>query len=576
MLNPSRRPNGEAKRPRFVLSIRARLMVLAAIAILPLLVDRVRDIQSERAERIEAASKQALMLARQGMAAQNEAIVSLRAFLQVAASAHGLMTSRGERCDAFLADTVKQVLWLKSLSFIEPAGKIVCSSNPDVIGNDTAHLPHFIQAMRTGEFAMSDYFVGRVIGPTIFTALPHRGPDGAIDVLVSAPLELIWFTQVASSLANSFGADVMMVDGSGTILARQPSHENWVGRRFADNPIIRAMLASPEGTVTGGGVDGVHRVFGFVQLPGTSARLAVGLDQSAVLSSVNREIMTSIAGLGLVSAIVLIGIWFGGERLFVRPIRSLTRMAQRIGRGEYRARATEFPWAPEFVPLAAALDDMAAQLADREQKLRESNGQLRELAYVDALTGIANRRAFNARLATEWQHAAEMQGPISVLVIDVDHFKLLNDHYGHLRGDACLRELSAVLVSGTRMSPESGTPAAAAGGPPSLLKFLRRDTDFTARYGGEEFAVLLQGADLNIAIKVAERLRRAVEALRMEHEKAPLGFVTISIGVASTVPGKGDIAQRLIGVADAGLYEAKRRGRNVVVAHSELLLSEAS
>ena len=552
-------------------------MVLAAIAILPLLFDRVRVIESDRAERIEAASKQALMLARQGMAAQNEAIVSLRAFLQVAASAYALMTTRGERCDSFLADTVKQVLWLKSLSLVEPGGKIICSSNPDVVGNDISYLPHFKRAMSTGEFAMSDYSVGRVVGPTLFTALPHRGPDGAIDVLVSAPLELVWFTQVASALANSFGADVMMVDGSGTILARQPSHENWVGRQFADHPMIRAMLASPEGTVTGEGPDGVHRVFGFVKLPGTNARLAVGLDESEVLRRVNGEILKSIAELGLITAVVLIGIWFGVERLFVRPIRSLTRMAQRIGRGEYRAHAREFPWAPEFVPLAVALDDMAGQLANRVQKLRKSNVELRELAYIDGLTGIANRRAFNARLATEWQRAAELGRPIAVLVVDVDHFKLLNDHYGHLRGDACLRELSAVLAAGTRMSTDGGgaNPAATAA-PPSLRKILERDADFTARYGGEEFAILLQGADLNIAMKVAERLRRAVEDLRMVHAKAPGGILTISVGVATTVPETGDSAQRLIETADAGLYEAKRRGRNVVVAHSELALSRAS
>src|SRR5262249_28066971 len=161
-----------------------RLMVLAAIAILPLLVDRVRQIEADRADQIEAASKQALMLARQGMAAQNETIVSVRAFLQVAASAHGLMTARGERCDGFLADTVKQASWLKSLSFVDPGGKIVCSSNVDVIGADISHLPHFIQATRTGEFAISNYFVGKVTGPTLFTALPHRGADGSIDVLV--------------------------------------------------------------------------------------------------------------------------------------------------------------------------------------------------------------------------------------------------------------------------------------------------------------------------------------------------------------------------------------------------------
>jgi GGDEF domain-containing protein len=387
---------------------------------------------------------------------------------------------------------------------------------------------------------------------------------------------LSWFTEVARSLAVSFDAVVMMVDGKGTLLTRQPSRESWVGRQFADHPIIRAMLASPEGVVTGDSLDGVRRVFGFVELPGTGARLAVGFDESDILRRVNREIFAAAAGLGLLSAIVLIGIWFGGERLFVEPIRALTRTAQRFGQGEYNVRAAETARVAEFIPLAAALDDMAGQLAAREQELRDTNRQLRELVDIDALTGIANRRAFNARLAAEWRLAAELVQPLAVLLVDVDHFKLFNDHYGHIQGDVCLRQLSEVLKSSTRIRSDAAPHVMGPALPPSFRNFVGRDSDFAARYGGEEFALLLQGAGLDAAIKVAERLRRTVEELRIVHEQAPNGVVTISIGVASVVPAKDANAQQLIELADAGLYEAKRGGRNLVVAHAELTLSKAS
>jgi PleD family two-component response regulator len=157
----------------------------------------------------------------------------------------------------------------------------------------------------------------------------------------------------------------------------------------------------------------------------------------------------------------------------------------------------------------------------------------------------------------------------------VDHFKLFNDCYGHIEGDACLRKLSQILTAGTRMRSDAAANVAGAIVPPSFWKFVGRDSDFTARYGGEEFALLLQGADLDTAMKVAERLRRAVEDLHIGHEKAPGGFVTISVGAASIMPAAGASAQRLIEAADAGLYEAKRRGRNMVVAHSEPALSKA-
>ena len=576
MSTEGQRLNRKAVRSRFALSIRARLMILAVIAIVPLLLDRVRDIESDRAERIEAAAKQALNLARQGMAAQNEVIVSVRAFMQVAASAHGLMTTRGERCDNFLADAVRQVSWLRNMSFVSPSGQIICSSNVDAVGNDLSRTPHVMQAMKTGEFAVSGYRTGQLMGSTLFAALPHHAPDGSIDLVVSAPLELHWFTQVASSLAQSFDAVVMMVDGSGTLIARQPSRESWIGRKFTDHPMIRTLLASPDGVFTGEGLDGVRRVVGFVELPGTGTRLAVGFDESDILRRVNREILTAFGGLGILISIVLIGIWIGGERLFVEPIRALTRTAQRLGKGEYDVRATETARVAEFIPLAAALDDMAGQLAAREQELRDSNGQLRELAEIDGLTGIANRRAFNARLATEWILATELAQPIALLIIDVDHFKLFNDHYGHVQGDVCLRELSKILTTGTRIRSDAAAHVADDAVPPSFRLFAERQSDFAARLGGEEFAVLLQGADLDAASRVAERLRRAVEDLRMPHETSPRGFVTISVGVASLVPAKSDNAQCLIEAADAGLYDAKRRGRNMVVVQSELVLSKAS
>src|SRR5262249_19145071 len=170
---------------------------------------------------------------------------------------HGLMTTRGERCDNFLADAVRQASWLKSLSLVEPGGRIICSSNPDVIGADISHLPHFKGAMATGEFAISDYVVGKVIGPTMFTALPHHAGDGAIDAVVSAPLELGWFDRVAGALAAATGSVVMMFDGSGTVLARQPNPADLVGRPFKDHPMTQAMLAQSEGNFTGDFGDGV-------------------------------------------------------------------------------------------------------------------------------------------------------------------------------------------------------------------------------------------------------------------------------------------------------------------------------
>jgi PleD family two-component response regulator len=297
-----------------------------------------------------------------------------------------------------------------------------------------------------------------------------------------------------------------------------------------------------------------------------------------VLARASRAMWAAFGELGIVAILVLLGIWFGGERLLMRPIRALTNTASRIGRGEDKTtHATDLPWAAEFIPLAVALDDMAAKLTAREQELRDSNDQLRELAQIDALTGLPNRRTFNERLMDEWKLAAKLRQPIAVLMIDVDFFKKFNDHYGHVQGDACLRKVSGVLMEGTRMRADSSARAAESELPPSVQQITgrARRSDFAARYGGEEFAVLLQGGDLDVALRVAERLRKGVENLLMAHAGAAWGFVSISIGAASALPIELTSPQDLMEQADAALYEAKRTGRNCVQGAEPVALSRA-
>jgi len=176
-----------------------------------------------------------------------------------------------------------------------------------------------------------------------------------------------------------------------------------------------------------------------------------------------------------------------------------------------------------------------------EQRLEAANARLTELSATDGLTGIGNRRAFDATLQTEWGRAARDATDLALLVIDVDHFKSFNDRYGHPAGDDCLRLIADVAE-----------------------RTLRRPPDFAARIGGEEFVAVLPGTDEAGAREVAERVRLAVLTSRMPHEGNPIGRVTISIGAASMAPRPGDAAQKLIDLADRALYGAKQSGRNQV------------
>jgi diguanylate cyclase (GGDEF)-like protein len=178
---------------------------------------------------------------------------------------------------------------------------------------------------------------------------------------------------------------------------------------------------------------------------------------------------------------------------------------------------------------------------EREGSFRKERSTLQSIAWTDGLTGIPNRHFLNEALARADRTERRSHKPLAVLMIDIDHFKRLNDRYGHPAGDACLREVARVL-----------------------REALARQDDVVARYGGEEFIVLLRDTDLDGAQAVGERLREVVEALGIENQESPIGVVTVSVGVASALLHGASSATALCELADKALYEAKIGGRNQV------------
>ncbi|MES2317441.1 MAG: diguanylate cyclase [Pseudomonadota bacterium] len=183
----------------------------------------------------------------------------------------------------------------------------------------------------------------------------------------------------------------------------------------------------------------------------------------------------------------------------------------------------------------------------RTRELAESNAKLAALSMTDGLTGVINRRGFDAALADEWSRAARTGEPLGLAMLDVDHFKMYNDHYGHQAGDQCLRAIAQAISA-----------------------HARRPGDMAARYGGEEFALLAPLSYGPQALQMAQEMCAAVAALKLPHALAPCGHVTISVGVASMVPARGEGADELVWKADQALYRAKHEGRNcAILAHSD-------
>jgi len=183
--------------------------------------------------------------------------------------------------------------------------------------------------------------------------------------------------------------------------------------------------------------------------------------------------------------------------------------------------------------------ELLQTIRDRTEQLEQANRKLEALSYSDALTEVANRRAFDEALDREWRRRIRSKRPLSLLMIDIDYFKAFNDAYGHQGGDACLTQVAKTLAS-----------------------IVGRAGDQVARYGGEEFAVLLPETEPRGAAAIAERMRTRVADLKIPNEGAPLGYVTVSVGYATvTAPAAGK-PETLLAAADGALYGAKREGRN--------------
>ena len=176
--------------------------------------------------------------------------------------------------------------------------------------------------------------------------------------------------------------------------------------------------------------------------------------------------------------------------------------------------------------------------------LRGQSRMLQRLAYLDGLTGVTNRRGFDEVLVREWRVALRNESPLGLIMMDVDHFKAYNDHYGHLKGDATLQWVAQTLATS-----------------------LRRPADVLARYGGEEFACLLPHATAAQAVQTAEYLRERIQDGEREHLASPVApVITLSLGATAHVPTPHSDPRALLAEADALLYRAKQGGRNRVVS----------
>jgi len=348
-----------------------------------------------------------------------------------------------------------------------------------------------------------------------------------------------------------------LLDAEGRILAR--------GGRVVDDPGARRFPVDPARIGPGAGgalvaeeaLDGLGpTVFGLRALSGPfPGRLAATVPSARAFASL-RESRRGLILTGAAAAFMIAILNFVGARELLRPILLLSEGAKRVAAGDLdiylpvRGR-------DEIADLTRSFNDMAQriregreslegardELAQLNAGLRDANRTLETLAITDGLTSLFNRRHFEEALESELRRAQQQGRVLSLLLIDIDHFKEYNDRWGHPEGDAALRRVAAQVKKGVRSS------------------------DMAFRYGGEELAILLPSCPKPRAVEVAEKLRNAI---RTHPQRAGRfgGALTVSIGVA-TFPDDARAAAALMEKTDAALYSAKAQGRDRVAASAQ-------
>ena len=372
---------------------------------------------------------------------------------------------------------------------------------PSVIGMNFSYRDWFKGLIASGHPYVSSAIVTKEASHTLAVTVTDfiRGVDGRPIAVLGINYSLQSISTFAASAGRAQGITLRVTDRVGTSLTAGGAH-GLVS--LAKDPRVVAALAGKSGLLNytptlANGHHGATELSAYSPVAGTGWTVVASIPRSVAFAGLVRLRNTVLAITALLLVILLLGV-----RVIARSNR---------------------------------------ELALREDLLADANLKLQALTIMDPVTGIANRRGFDETLERESRRARRESTQLSLVMIDIDHFKAFNDRYGHQDGDDCLRQVAA-----------------------EIRRTLERPGDAVARYGGEEFAVTLPSTPAHGAANLAEAMRAGVEALAIPHAKSPSGVVTISLGIATSGNDGRLSADELVGVADKVLYHAKHSGRNRV------------
>lgn len=450
---------------------------------------------------------------------------------------------------------------------------------PDLYLHDVSDRSYFREPMANGQIHVSNVFLGRDLGqdPIVAVSAPIYDKDRRAIGIIEGSLNLAALRRRQQDQPNLEGTSLVIVDAEDRVVF-STAGDGLSPLQFVDqHPWITAAADIAEkNTYNFSAEDGqeMHRYVGtyvetnngwrvFMRVP---LREALQPMQSDYLVSFTLMIIACLLSLFAAGAIVrrvgqtirdmntAIASFTAdgkGEKIRTpgttvrefRPLfRQMRKRAKNLRQARERLNASIVAGEKLRKELTQNIARKEAEVAERTEALEDANKQLLGLSHTDALTGIPNRREFDMIQDRVWRSAIRNKTSVAFVMLDIDYFKIFNDNLGHQEGDECLKKVAA-----------------------ALHQCATRPLDLVARYGGEEFVAILGEATVIDGLRVAERMRLAVESLLIDHPGSSHEIVTVSAGVTAVEPVHGDEADVFLKRADEALYYAKAAGRNCVV-----------
>src|SRR5258706_8290656 len=516
-------------------------MLLLILAALPALALTVYNSLQQRGTAESQAREDIVSFARIGAQQQKQIVEGAKQLLIGFSLVPADMRNDRARCGEYVRQVLQKTTGLySSMGLYASDGDIKCSGNFIDRGAQ--------RATESRQLPIGEYPRAPLARPAGFT-LSYPIVDaqtGATDVAFVV-LNLVEFGELSTKLPLPESTTLTVIDRNGVVLARNPAGQDLIGRKLDSSQVAESTLTAANGVFYGGGVDG-PQLFAYesvAEITGGPAalRVLVSVPLSVIYADANEALIRTLAGVVLVTLMLLIAAWYGAERFFLCNVRTLLSTANRIRAGDLTARTGMRYGNEELSQIGKAFDEMAETLHERQKRIDNAIVTLHQQSITDALTRMHNRRYLYETLPREIVRAKRNESSIAVIIVDLDHFKRINDTYGHEAGDMTLRWVGSVLMKSVRGS------------------------DIVCRHGGEEFCVALPEASQESARAKAEEIRQALQELNLDYCGQPLK-ITASFGIA-VYPEHGTDADTLLRHADEALYDAKSGGRNRVILYGK-------